>query len=83
MAGTQRMVFPMAVCDRLTSIADGTKVTLHCIQLTSMESVQVRGSFHSAENGAGYIEIAQVYNPMLYRPGIIYPRAPYATITHF
>ena len=65
------------------TIPAGAKVTLHCISMFTMQAIQFRGIYQGLQEGIGVIDVKQVYNPMVPRPDIIYPRKPFARITEF
>ena len=67
----------------IRAIPAGAKVTLHGICMYSMEAIQFRGIYQGLQDGIGIMDIKQVYNPMVPRPDIIYPRKPYEPITEF
>jgi hypothetical protein len=83
-AGASHMAFSLAEsAERIKAIAEGAKVTLHCIDLTTMHAVQLRGEYHTIPEGFGYIDVKQLYNPMPPRPAIVYPRQAYAAVREF
>jgi len=82
-AGTGRMAFPIAD-EQIAAIPDGAKVGLHCMQLTTMQGLQVRGIFHKSEGDTvGTIDVVQLYDPMLFHPQVYFPMTPYASVREF
>lgn len=77
--GPDRFIFAEAI----RAIPAGAKVTLHCISMFTMEAVQFRGIYQGLQEGIGAMDIRLVYNPMVPRPGFIYPRKPYEAVTEF
>lgn len=67
----------------IQAIPAGAKVTIHCISMFTMEAVQYRGIYQGLQDGVGVVDVKMTYNPMVPRPGIIYPRKPFARITEF
>lgn len=67
----------------IQAIPAGAKVTIHCISMFTMEAVQYRGIYQGLQDGIGVVDVKVAYNPMIPRPGIIYPSKPYARITEF
>ena len=67
----------------MRTLSAGAKVTLHCISMFTMQAIQFRGIYQGVKDGIGVIDVKQVYNPMVPRPDMIYPRKPFARVTEF
>ena len=82
--GTDRFIFAEEPHgEDIREIAPGAKVTLHCISMFTMEAVQFRGIYQGLKDGIGALDVKLVYNPMVPRPGFIYPRKPMEAVTEF
>ncbi|MDR0434745.1 MAG: hypothetical protein LBH21_06745 [Gracilibacteraceae bacterium] len=78
LTGASRVVFtPEPERETLTRLGERTKVAIYAITLQKMFSVLVKGELVWKRVGPdklGVVEIEQVYNPMMPKPGYIYPR---------
>lgn len=72
-ASSSRIVFTKApYSDMLTDLKDGARVAVYGLSL-DMQGVLVKGNYHQATKGTGFVDIDKVYNPLPPKAGYVYP----------
>ncbi|MDR1048274.1 MAG: hypothetical protein LBL51_00845 [Synergistaceae bacterium] len=79
LSAANRAVFALPGGDSPSSIGSGVRAAIYCVDLSKMHCVLVKGEYRRmshADADLGVVEIDTVYNPMMPKNGVIYPRAP-------